>query len=132
MLRANQEFDATSDAEEYEKRVARLLRRAYRRDKKTPGARRLWRDALKGLSGEDFYGGVMLEQAGLPVPGNGLLAELLDVLPHAAIFIGLGVPGFLLVVDPFQWRVITNDWIRVALLPVFAASIWWAEGKYSR
>jgi hypothetical protein len=132
MLRANQEFDATSDADEYEKRIARLLRRAYRRDKKTPGARRQWRDALKGLRGEDFYGGVMLGQAGLPVPGEGLLAEFLDVLPHAAIFIGLGVPGFLLVVDPFQWRVITNDWIRAALLPVFAFAMWWAEGKLSR
>jgi hypothetical protein len=46
MLRANQEFDATSDAEEYEKRVARLLRLACRRDKKTPGGSGLWREAL--------------------------------------------------------------------------------------
>jgi hypothetical protein len=132
MLRASQEFHATSDAEEYEKRVACLLRRAYRRDKKSPDGRRLWREALKGLRGEDFYGGVMLEQAGLTVPGEGLLAEIVGVLPHAAIFIGLGVPGFLLVVDPFQWRVITNDWIRVVLLPVFAFAIWWAEDRYSR
>src|SRR5438270_3200545 len=61
------EFDASGGDGDYEAKIARLLRRAYRFDKKASRASS-WKDALTALRDEDFYGLVMVDQAQIPRP----------------------------------------------------------------
>jgi len=81
---------------------------------------------------------VMVEQAGLPFSPRSVAGDIrlgagafLDLAPVTAIALVIGVPGFLIVFDPFHWGLIHSDWIRLALFPVFVFAIWWAVGRYS-
>ena len=65
-LEAQETFDTKYDSNDYESKVTKLLRKAYAHDKRTNEGKREWTDALKALSREDFYGLVMLDQAGIP------------------------------------------------------------------
>jgi hypothetical protein len=133
-----QEFDATCDDAEYESKISKLLRAAFRCDETSPEAATAWKQSLTALRGEDFYGMVMVEQAGLPFSRRSVaddtrlgIGAFLDLAPVAAIALVVGVPGFLIVFDPFQWGLIHNDWIRLALFPVFVFVVRWAVGRYS-
>jgi hypothetical protein len=93
---------------------------------------------LEALREEDFYGMVMVEQAGLPLSRRSVAGDIrlgvgafLALTPVAAIALVVGVPGFLIVFDPFQWGLIHSEWIRLALFPVFVFGVWWAVGRYS-
>jgi hypothetical protein len=130
MVAAVREFDATGDSSRYEKKISKLLHRAFRCDKKLPEGVSQWKQSLKALKGEDFYGMVMLDQAGLPVAAGGYLDVLRQSWPYAAIMLAIGLPGFLLVFDPFRWSLIRSDWIRLILLPIFVLAIWYATDKY--
>ncbi len=61
-------FDAECDADAYEAKIAGLLRKAHRRDSEVPSRAHLWNESLRALEGEDFYGMVMLGEAGLRLP----------------------------------------------------------------
>src|SRR5260221_9206583 len=63
---ANETFEAEYDDAEYERKVTKLLRRAYAHDRKTSEDN--WREALETLQREDFYGLVMVDQAKIPRP----------------------------------------------------------------
>ena len=60
----NAEFERSHDTDEYEAKVASLLRKARDRDGKQSPSRQLqWRDALDALKKEDHYILVMVAQA---------------------------------------------------------------------
>ena len=63
---ANERFDTDYDSRAYESKVAKLLGRSCARDRKTEDGKASWKDALKALSKEDFYGLVMIDQAKIP------------------------------------------------------------------
>jgi len=133
-----EEFDAACSDAEYEEKVAKLLEAACRRDKQTPEAVAAWKQSLKALSEEDFYGLVMVEQAGLPFSRRSVAGDIrlgvgafLDLARVTAVSLAVGVPGFLIVFDPFQWSLIHSQWIRLLLFPVFVFGVWWAVSKYS-
>jgi hypothetical protein len=138
MLALAQEFDATCDDAAYESKVSKLLKAAFRRDKQSPDAVAAWKQSLETLRETDFYGKVMVQQAGLPFSRRSVSGDIglaigafLDLAPAAAVALVVGVPGFLIVFDPFQWGLIHSQWIRLSLFPVFAFGVWWAVGKYS-
>jgi hypothetical protein len=133
-----QEFDATCDEADYEGKVSKLLNAAFRRDKEAPDAVAAWKQSLAALKDADFYGLVMVQQAGLPFTRQSVAGDIrlgagafLDLAPVTAIALAVGAPGFLIVFDPFQWGLIQSEWIRLALFPVFVFGVWWAVGRYS-
>lgn len=121
-----QEFEATNSSDEYEAKIAKLLRKAYRRDCKIPTQAALWKESLRALKGEDFYGMVMLEQAGLPVPdsGAGALKAVVDLLPLTATVLLFAVPFVLLCLDPFEWHLIKQNWLRLLLFVALGLALW--------
>jgi len=133
-----EEFDATYDDADYERKVSKLLKAAFRRDKQTSDAATAWKQSLAALKDTDFYGLVMVQQAGLPFSRRSVAGDIglgidafLELVPVAGIALAVGIPGFLIVFDPFQWGLIHSQWTRLALLPVFVFGVWWAVGKYS-
>ena len=132
------EFDATCDEADYEGKVSNLLKAAFRRDKEAPDAVDAWKHSLAALKDADFYGLVMVRQAGLPFSRRSVAGDIglgigafLELAPIAAVALAVGVPGFLIVFDPFQWVLILSEWIRLALFPIFIFGVWWAVGRYS-
>jgi len=59
------------------------------------------------------------------------VGAFLDLAPVTAVALAVGLPGFLVVFDPFQWGLIHSQWIRLLLFPVFVLGVWWAVSKYS-
>jgi hypothetical protein len=62
---AVEKFDADYDDEEYEAKISQLLKRSYTRDRQAKDAKNTWKKYLAALEGEDFYGLVMVDQAGI-------------------------------------------------------------------
>ena len=82
--RLEAEFRERQAEADYESKIANLLRRAYRRERRLPDGPRQWKQALRAIRGEDFYGLVMLEAAGLPVSSEpGLWHDIRTLLPYA-------------------------------------------------
>ena len=63
---AVEKFDADYDDEENEAKISQLLKRSYTRDRQAKDAKNTWKKYLAALEGEDFYGLVMVDQAGVP------------------------------------------------------------------
>jgi hypothetical protein len=86
----NDEFERNYDRNEYEKKIAQLLKNARSRDKgDNPGREQEWNDALHALKNEDHYILVMVGQAF----GSGLVAS--SVQTHATrdflIYVAIGI-----------------------------------------
>src|SRR6266852_2187050 len=133
-----EEFDSTCDDAEYERKISDLLETAFRRDKQMPDAVAAWKQSLRALGEEDFYGIVMVEQAGLPFSRRSVAGDtrlgvgaFLELVRVTAVALAVGLPGFLVVFDPFQWGLIHSQWIRLLLFPLFVFGVWWAVSKYS-
>lgn len=78
-------FESEHDDEEYEKKIRRLAKSAYRRDsKESPEAARLWRQAIKVLKREDHYILVMIH-----IPRSA--GEVGKLLLTAVVVVGLGL-----------------------------------------
>jgi hypothetical protein len=128
---ASEKFDKEYDSQAYESKVGRLLGRAYARDKKTEDGRASWMQALQALR-EDFYGLVMVDQAGIPrtqagIPGadQGLWGFFLELLPLALVQGGILIVGAILIFQPSRIGLHLPDWFRLLLLPVFFWLIWY-------
>ncbi len=121
-------FDAEHDVAAYESKIAKLLKQAYRHDRSDPTRADLWKQSLRALKGEDFYGMVMMEQAGLPVPEPGfdLLKTIIELGPLTATMLIFAVPFVLLCLDPFQWNIVPNIWLRVLLFVALGIGAWLA------
>jgi len=129
---ANEKFDADCDSNEYERKITKLLRRAYAHDKKTPDGRTLWRDCLEALKKADFYGLVMIDRAKIPRPVD--LMQWLD--PQFIVFtlLELTVLGlaFEALADPLHWRLVHSDGLRLLLFVLLIAAAWLVGDGYRR
>ena len=89
MDRVNEEFEHTYDENEYEYKIAALIRNARKRDGATnPEDKKLWSEAVGILRKEDHYILVMIKQAGISTRPRGDFAWLLMT--------GLGIIGLLI------------------------------------
>lgn len=72
LYEVNEQFDKQYDAEEYEAKIAGLVKRAYQRDRDSSDQlAQQWLDQIRALQKEDHYILVMVSQAGLRLPGDG-------------------------------------------------------------
>jgi hypothetical protein len=90
----NAKFDERYDTQEYEAKIAGLIKRAYERDRESSDQlAQQWLDQIRALQKEDHYILVMVSQARLRLPGNGarLFATIvaLAAILVASIFISL-------------------------------------------
>jgi hypothetical protein len=68
MMSVNDEFDRQYDQDEYEKKMASLIGRAYKHDRgENSDWAELWSGSIDMLGKEDHYILVMVSQAGIPV-----------------------------------------------------------------
>jgi hypothetical protein len=89
MDRVNDEFERSYDQDDYERKIASLIRNARERDGHTnPEDKKLWTEAIGILRKEDHYILVMIKQAGISTRPRGDFAWLLVT--------GLGMVGFLI------------------------------------
>lgn len=118
------QFDEQCDSDEYEAKIAGLIRRAHAADKRR-GQDASWTDALKALSGEDHYILVMVGQAGLKVP----ISKVPFSPGEGRAFVTFAIPwllptllftaGLLVLIDPWGWRLLRTDlrkWVFLAAL----------------
>ena len=95
------------------------------RDKRTKEGKSEWSDALKALSNEDFYGLVMIDQAGIPRKDDGLWRFELEWLPFELIELAVIVLGFLVVFKPSVLGLSLPDWVRWLAYPMFVWLVWY-------
>lgn len=95
----NEEFERTCDADEYEDKIAGLLKHARDRDQ-SGGLEQQWKEALNALKKEDHYILVMVSQAF----GPGSSASQPSRLRHFLIYIAVGVGFVLLLILASEWR----------------------------
>jgi hypothetical protein len=85
----NAEFERDYDSDEYEAKIAGLLKRARERDKsESPGRAHQWKDALEALRKEDHYILVMASQA-FGAASEATSHRFLDFLVYVAVGLGL-------------------------------------------
>lgn len=71
LYEVNEQFDKQYDAEEYEAKIAGLVKRAYQRDRDSSDQlAQQWLDQIRALQKEDHYILVMVSQARLRLPGD--------------------------------------------------------------
>jgi hypothetical protein len=111
-LEASKVFDRDFDDDEYETKIAKLIRRAYEHDKQD-GNLESWNHALAQIAGRDLYLHVMLERAG--IDRDALSSPFLDwrflvygLLPPTLCLVGAVVIGL----SSFGARLIRNDILR--------------------
>lgn len=126
-LEAAEKFD---DAETYEAKVTKLLRKAYAHDKRNAERKKEWKQALKVLSEEDFYGLVMIDNAGIPRVDAGLWKFELRQFPFLLTELAVIGIGWFVVIQPHGFLFRLPDWFRLLLLPVFAWLVWYVGEMY--
>jgi len=114
-------FERDFSDEEYEAKVAKLLKRAYQQDKES-GEEAAWENALIELADEDMYLLVMIAQAG--IGGSNPLSYWFDwrfwlfLLP-ACIAVSAGI---VIAFTPFGAKLIPSESLRLALLILLLVS----------
>jgi hypothetical protein len=97
----NAEFERDYDSDEYEAKIAGLLKSARDRDRQsTPSREREWKDAIDALKHEDHYILVMVGQAFGSSSSSSGGHRVRDFL----IYIGVGIGIVLLLVFASIWR----------------------------
>ena len=131
-LEAAEIFEREYDDQEYEKKVANLLRHAYERDKQSD-CKAAWEEALSRVAGRDLYLNVMIEQAGL---GHDPLAIFKN---WRFLLYGAFPPAFCLIaaivvaLSPWAARIVPSDLIRFLLAVCFLAAPWLLlRGRFRR
>ena len=86
----NTEFERSYDSDQYEAKVAGILRKARDRDiEKSPIGEQQWKDALSALQKEDHYILVMVNQAFGAGSASGGANRVRDFLIYIAVGTGL-------------------------------------------
>jgi hypothetical protein len=129
---AQERFDKDYDSKTYESKVTKLVRRSYARDKRTADGRLSWKAALKALSREDFYGLVMVDQAGIPRRQEGEWQFYLEQLPFDITELVIIALGFLVVFRPEAMRLNLPDWVRWLAYPLFVWLVWYIGRVFQR
>lgn len=97
----NAEFERSYDSDDYEAKIARLLKSARRRDQQhSVPQEQQWREALNALKNEDHYILVMVGQAFGSGSMKGAGSRMRDFLLYVAIAVGL----VLLLVLASMWK----------------------------
>jgi hypothetical protein len=108
-------FERDFNDEEYEAKIARLLKSAYQQDKES-GKEEAWNSALAELADEDIYLFVMIERAG--ISGSSALSNwfdwrlILGLWPACIVVTVVIVLAF----THFGARLIPNELLRLALV----------------
>ena len=126
-LEAAEQFDTEFDTRLYEAKIAKLLRRSYADDKKIEGGSIAWKNALDALADQDFYGLVMVDEAGIRRSTSGtdsVWKFLMGGVPVALAELAIGIIGFVVVFRPELAHLVLPDWLRLLLLPVFFYLMW--------
>ena len=129
---AQELFDKTYDSQSYESKVTKLLRKAYAHDKRSKEGKLEWTDALKALSQEDFYGLIMIDQAGIPRSQSGDWRVVLESLPFAISELAVISLGFLVVFRPSVVSLDLPDWARWLAYPLFVWLVWYIGRVFSK
>jgi hypothetical protein len=116
-MEAARTFEREIDDKRYEKTVAELIRRAYRRDKEN-NAIEAWEQSLDALADKDLYLGVMIQRAG--ISGASDLANLFDWRLLIGIVPALIFVAFVsfLAFSRTGEKLIPNDLLRLAILVI--------------
>jgi hypothetical protein len=102
MLELNDEFEKHYDTHEYESRISRLIRNAYKRDRKNSQDQLAkWWENIRILERGDHYILVMVDRAHLRPP-----RDFLKLMGAAIGFTAVSLLDFWYVPDPFLKRVI--------------------------
>lgn len=99
ILEVNAEFERSYDPDEYEKKVAGLLKRARDNDQQDISNRERWIDALAAVKGEDHYILVMVDKA-----FRGSAANQGHRLRDFLIYIAIGIGVVLILFVASLWR----------------------------
>lgn len=138
-METSRKFDDQYDSEEYESKVANLLRSAFNRDEATEHGRLAWQESLAVLRDEDFYCLVMVDQAGIarPKPTSAFAGvdsnvpffdiRLVLLIVIDAVYLGVAV---LIVFQPARLRLALPDWLRILLFFIFAGLFWLFNGWF--
>ena len=77
VFKLNEEFEAEYDTEEYEKKIAGIAKRSYKRLKKgDPGATKLWDEAVRELNKGDHYILLMVPHRGRQIGAPDVISNL--------------------------------------------------------
>jgi hypothetical protein len=131
-LATQEVFDSKYDSTDYESKITKLLREAYAYDKRAKDRKQEWTDALKAVSREDFYGLVMIGQAGIPRSQDAPWRSVLGALPLGiAELVVIGV-GFLVIFGPVVPGLSLPDWVRWLAYPLFVWLVWYIGRVFAR
>jgi len=120
---------------EYETKIAKLLRRCYAYDKKNGSGVEIWKEALSALSHEDFYGLVMVDQAGIPRPKSFpsiFRSFTIEDVLFAIFELAIVAAAFALLSDRIQWGIALPDWLRILLFAACGWIAWKVSGVWQR
>jgi hypothetical protein len=100
ILEVNADFERAYDADEYEDKIADLLKKARKRDIQiSPSSAQKWEKAIDALRKQDHYILVMVAQAFGAGSRVGKGGRLTDFLVYIAVAIGLVALAFLVSVS---------------------------------
>jgi hypothetical protein len=120
-LEAADIFERDYDDEEYEAKIASLIRRAYEHDKQS-GRQEAWDDALVRVAGRDLYLNVMIDRSGIETGSLGIFGDWRFFLYAVSPWVLSVSAAFLVGFSPFAARLIRSDLLRLTLaLGIFAS-----------
>jgi hypothetical protein len=121
-MEAAQAFERDFDDEEYETKIATLIRHAHDLDEKT-GKNEAWDEALARIAGRDLYIHVMLERAGLEKSGPAALLGDWRFIVYGLLLVGLPfVAAVIIGFSPFGTRLIRSDTLRLLVAALLLAA----------
>ncbi len=114
-------FERDCNDEEYEAKVAKLIKNAYQQDKES-GKEEAWNSALAELADEDMYIFVMMEHAG--ISGSNAFSNWFDWRLTLGLWPACiaNTAVIVLVFTPFGARLIPNELLRLALIVLLLLS----------
>lgn len=122
-------FSEKYDSDKFEAKIAKLIGRAYRRDKRL-GSLELWRRSLAALSEDDCYLLVMVEQARIKIPGRGRTLAIILLDKWTILGAVVGLLGFVFLIplrgigEPLAGNLIHTDLMKGLLLILWLATLW--------
>jgi hypothetical protein len=104
------------DGAEFEAKSARLLKHAYAREKRSQASRSAWAGALESLRDEDFYGLVMIDQAGIARPRSRLPVIMrVQMILWLLLYGTIAMAGLAVLYKPAHLPLGAPDWVRIVL-----------------
>ena len=121
-MEAARAFEHDFNDEEYEAKIAGLIRRAYQQDKKA-GEVETWDNALARIASRDMYLNVMVDRAGVGNAGPAALFTDWRFIVYCLLSCGLPLVAALIVgLSPFGARLTRNDALRFLIAALLIAS----------